>query len=128
MLRGGPHDTWEGGIVFPRAKHTAAPYVSSGGPLMKILFHFITLVDRTVKLTPIVTGYIVHSERRGRIAIPHRHCVGANLTGAVTVTGGGGAFQTYTKERTLPIRIWPITDAVSTCSLADSDVVDHGAD
>ena len=44
------------------------------------------------------------------------------------VTGGRGAFQTYTKERTLPIRIWPITDAVLSCWLADSDVIDQGAD
>ena len=34
----------------------------------------------------------------------------------------------YTKERTLPIQIWPITDAVLSCSLADSDMVDHGGD
>ena len=58
--------------------------------------------------------------------LPHRHCVGANSDCAVT--SPGGAFQTYTKERTLPIRIWPITDAVLSCSLTDSDVVDHGVD
>ena len=29
----------------------------------------------------------------------------------VTSPGGGGAFQIYTKECTLPIRIWAITDA-----------------
>ena len=70
-------------------------------------------------------GHALHSERRGRIATAqplrrsHSHCA---------VTSPGGAFQTYTKERTLPIRTWPITDAVRSCSLTDSDVVDHGAD
>ena len=67
----------------------------------------------------------VHSERRGRIvtAPPLRR-----RYSDCAVTSPGGAFQTYTKECTLPIRIWPITDAVLSCSLADSDVVDQGAD
>ena len=56
--------------------------------------------------------------------LPHRHCVRADCA----VTSPGGAFQTYSNKCTLPIRIWPITDAVLSCSLADSDVVDQGAD
>ena len=50
--------------------------------------------------------------------LPHCHCVGANLT----------APWRHFRALLKPIWIWPITDAVLSCSLTDSDVADHGAD